>query len=438
MPELKFYQQVGRDFLAKRKRALLGDQMRLGKTPQALTAAAKCMKDTKQKDFSVLVVCPAVAKIVWRTEQPIWAPELDGRMTVVSYDYARTHLDELTKQRWSVLIIDESHYLKSHEAKRTLFVLGKNGLAWHADRIWALSGTPAPNHAGELWPLLKTCGVTNATYNDFIQTYCYCDADGKPKGTRARYIPRLKRMLEGFMLRRLKSDVAPELPKCSVVPWPVESSREFLSLVRPVDGGKLLDQSEKLQEQLRIALAEIPPEDHAAYLEANIDQYATLRRITGILKAPFVYQAIIDEIQSGQVDKLVVFAYHREPMILLHRLLNDEAEIKTEILYGGTPEKKREAILARFNRPNNKKGSPVLVANILTAGTAIDLSVAHNGILLERDWVPGNNAQALERLGGYKQTLPITFRDAVLPGSIDEVVGEVVRRKTDELTSIFD
>lgn len=434
---LKFFQEVGREFLAKRSRALLADEMRLGKTPQALAAAAKVQAANKQPIFRVLVICPAVAKLVWEYEQPRWAPQLTGCMTVVSYDYARANTDKLTQHRWDVLILDECHYLKSPDAKRTQFILGKDGIGWQADKIWALSGTPAPNHVGELWPLLKSCGITNAGYQDFINAYCYCDKDGKPRGTKAKAVPRIKRMLDGFMLRRRKADVAPELPKCSITPWPVDSSREFLGLVRPVDGGKLLAEAEALQVQLKTALAQVPAEDHGEFLQEHITEFATLRRVTGILKAPAVYNSIVFEVQNGLLDKLVVFAYHREPMILLHRLLNEEAGIKAEILYGGTPEKKRDALLKRFNKPNNKGGSAVLVANILTAGTAIDLSVAHQGILLERDWVPGNNLQALERLGGHNQTNPITFRDAILPGSVDEIVGDVVRRKTDELQQIF-
>ena len=431
--ELKFFQEIGRDFLARRTRALLADEMRLGKTAQALTACDLIGAR------SILVICPAIARPTWREEAKVWAPRMADRMRVVSYDYARLHHKELTASRWDVLVLDEVHYLKSTEAQRTQTILGRGGIAWSADRIWALSGTPAPNHAGELWPLLRACGVIKTKYYDFINYFCNVDPDGKPFGTKTKHIPQLRGILDNFMIRRRKSEVATELPECSVYPYYIESSTEFLDLIRPVEGKRLAEQSRVLESKLRDLLAKTPKRRHMEVLENHIQEYATLRRVTGILKTPAIYDTIRFEIENGLVDKLVVFAYHRDPMVLLHQLLNQEAGINTEIIYGGTPEKKREAALRRFRLPKTRAdSSKVMVAQIQAAGTAIDLSCAHQGIMLERDWVPGNNAQALERMGGYKQTQPITIRDVVLPGSVDEIISDVLNRKMRELSAIFD
>lgn len=429
---LKFYQEVGRDFLARKTRALLADEMRLGKTAQALTA---CVQINAQR---VLIICPAIARRVWQDEAEKWAPSMSNKITVKSYDYARANVAKLTMLTWDVLILDECHFLKSTDAKRTSAILGKGGLGWYAKRIWWLSGTPAPNHAGELWPTFRAAGVIKTTYYDFINYFCDTNPEGKPIGTKMSRVPELRKILDGFMLRRRKEQVATELPKCQVDTYPVESSDEFLDLIRPVDGKKLKVAAGTLEKQLKKALAEMPARKHADYLAGHIEEYATLRRITGILKTPKVYDTVRFEIENELIDKLVIFAYHREPLHLLHRLLNDEAGIKTELIYGGTPEKKRDAALGRFRRDSKKGGSRVLVAQIQAAGTAIDLSVAHQGILLERDWVPGNNAQALERMGGYNQTRPISIRDIVIPDSIDCVVAATLARKMRELSSIFD
>ena len=59
---LRPYQEIGRDFLAARRHALLADAMRVGKTPQAILAAAKLSAS------KAIVVCPAIAVPQWRAE----------------------------------------------------------------------------------------------------------------------------------------------------------------------------------------------------------------------------------------------------------------------------------------------------------------------------------------------------------------------------------
>jgi len=444
--ELKFFQEVGRDFLASKTRALLADQMRLGKTPQAITA---CDKVNASK---ILVACPAIARPVWREHFKEWSPrnrtiqtllkpgqyvESENTIVIASYDYIRTNKDDLTKERWDVLIPDESHFLKSISAQRTKAIFAKGGLGWFSDRIWCLSGTPAPNNASELWPILTAYGLIKMSYYNFISYFCTLNGDGKPVGTRADHVGELRAILKKFILRRLKKEVAPELPECSLEKVPVESSTEFLDLIRPIECDDMLATALQQEKDLKLALDKLPANQHAQYLALNAGNYVTLRRVNATLKTPAVFNTIKFEIENNLVDKLVIFCYHREPIKLLGSLLPAKG-IKTGVLYGGTPEKKREAALKAFRRPTKEGGSRVLVCQILAAGTAIDLSVACEGIALEEDWVPGNNAQAFERMGGYKQTNPITIRKVYLPNSIDLDVSETLSRKERELSSIFD
>lgn len=441
MPELKFFQEIGRDYLARRPRALLADQMRLGKTPQAITA---CDKVGARR---ILVVCPAIARPVWAAHFREWAsahrlmtssPRNDmlvaanDLVAIVSYDHAREYPDLLLKRRWDVLICDESHFLKSAEAKRTRLVFAKGGLAWQADRIWCLSGTPAPNQAGELWPMLRAFGMTKMGYGDFIAYFCRLNFDGKPVGTRRERIPELRAILDKFMIRRLKSQVASELPECTLEPWPVDSDSRLLCSSEDLG---LVEQARAQERKLRAALAALPAEGHADYLAENVDSYTTMRRINALLKTPAVLETIKFELGNDLVDKLVVFAYHREPIELLQRML--PRALKPKSIHGGTSATHKDQALRAFDTPTKQGGCRVLICQILAAGTAIDLSVAHEGIAVEEDWVPGNNAQAYERMGGYKQTQPITIRKAVLPGSVDEYVSRVLTRKEQELSELF-
>ncbi len=444
--QLKFFQEVGRDYLASKTRALLADQMRLGKTPQAITACDKV------RASKVLVACPAIARPVWKEHFKEWSSEgrsiqtltnpgqyieAENTVAIASYDYIRSNKADLVKNRWDVLIPDESHFLKSINAQRTKAIFAKGGLGWFSDRIWCLSGTPAPNNPSELWPILTAFGLIRMTYYDFVNYFCTTNGDGKPTGARADHVEELRAIIKKFTLRRLKKQVAPELPECTLEDVPVESSTEFLDLIRPIECDDMMIRAQGQARDLKIALDKIPADQHAQYMTLNADNYVTLRRVNAILKTPAAFETIKFEIENNLVDKLVIFCYHREPIKLLANLLPAEG-IKTGVLYGGTPEKKRESAIKAFKRPSKEGGSRVLVCQILAAGTAIDLSVACEGIALEEDWVPGNNAQAFERMGGYKQTNPISIRKLYLPDSIDVEVARTLTRKEKELSSIFD
>lgn len=443
--QLKPFQEIGRDFLADRTRALLADQMRLGKSAQAITAADKLGLRR------ILVVCPAIAIPVWQAEFAKWSPERevhqlakipwevsDDVVMLASYDMTRLNRQLLTRRPWDLLILDECHFAKSTSAQRTHAVLGKHGIARCSDRLWALSGTPAPNHVGEVWPLLRVCGVMKAGYWDYVKRFCKVDELDKIHGTTtdAAKLRELRDILKGFMLRRRTSQVAPELDKLSIHQYPVKPSTRFLEAARPVDCYRLCEQAAVQEQRLFEAMLELPDDELVDYLQRHAESYTAMRRVHGLLKAPAVYETVKFELENGLVDKICVFGYYREAMETLYRLLKSDG-FRPTLLFGGTSPRKRELGLERFN-DTGPKGGRVFIGQILAAGTAIDLSVANEGIMLEKDWVPGNNAQAMERMGGYNQTSPVRFRDAVLPGPVDDYLSRVLDRKSAELAAVFD
>ena len=86
---------------------------------------------------------------------------------------------------------------------------------------------------------------------------------------------------------------------------------------------------------------------------------------------------------------------------------------------------------------NNKK-TRVFIGNITAAGTAITLTAAHNVVFAECEWVPAMMAQAAMRCHRIGQKNPVTIRFFSLSNSIDERISEKIKRKTKELTEIFD
>ena len=411
-PTPRPYQLVGRDFLASRHHALLADQMRVGKTPQAILACEAVQSKR------TLVVCPAIAVPQWKREFTVWAPDLN-RPTVVSYERARRDVAALSAIDWDVLIPDEAHFAKNPDSGRTKAIYAKGGLGWHAKHIWALSGTPAPNHAAELWPMMRAFGVVGLSYNAFAERYCTIKQPGfKITGTRSDRIPELRELLSKFMLRRTRADVAPELPD-------VELDMLFLrpdwSTLKEMDFVGLEDR-----------LLNMPEDARLTYLESQFESLAELRNVTALAKANPLADAITEDIRGGLLKQTVVFGWHVKALEQIAMKLL-KAGISAALLTGGVTPRQKERIQVDFDAGKLQ----VVVANIITAGTAIDLSAAEHGYFLELDWVPSNNAQASNRIVSLMKNRKVSFDIATIPGSVDELIQRALRKKTQELRQLF-
>jgi SNF2 family DNA or RNA helicase len=338
---------------------------------------------------------------------------------VVSYDRARRDVKALAAMEWDVLIPDECHFAKNPDAARTRAVYGKGGLGWASKRIWALSGTPAPNHAGELWPLMRAFGVVGLTYNEFLYRYCVLRQPGmKVVGTRSDRIGELRDLLSRFMLRRTRADVAPDLPDVEL---------DFLYLQPDWKALAAFDMA-----GLAARLENMPEEQQLGYLERTFETLAELRNATAMAKATALAESIAEDIKAKLLPQTVVFGWHIEALKLVMQRLHAHG-ISAELLYGGTSDTLRRHIQTAFAAGKLQ----VVVANIVTAGTAIDLSAADHGYFLELDWVPANNAQASNRIVSLMKNRKVSFDIATIPGSVDEVIQRTLKKKTAELRALF-
>jgi SNF2 family DNA or RNA helicase len=391
------YQFEGADFLAARTRALLADQMRVGKTPQAIMAADKIGAER------VLVLCPAIACYQWREQWAEWSKRspatIIGRdldisgvgVYIASYNRAVQHLDALRAgPRWDVLIVDEAHFAKNPNAQRTKMVYGKGGIGWNTTCLWSLTGTPSPNHAGETWPMLRAFGATRLSYLEFVRHFCYYnEREERVYGNKPQHLAELRKLLAPFTLRRTLAEVAPELP-------PVSYNMLAIERVAGVD----------LRSE---DISDIDPEDRIEVALAKTGPLA--KEIVGCL--------------DGQdYNQTVVFGYHVEPLRRLTKLLQASG-VNAELITGATSLHIRERIRTVFTMGLTN----VLVGQIMAAGTGIDLSAAQHGYFLELDYVPGNNSQAAHRLVNMQTNAPVTFDVLTMPGTKDDRVQRTLLRK---------
>lgn len=416
------YQKTGADFLAARRHALLGDKMGLGKTIQAIEA---CNITGARR---LAVACPAIAKINWQREVEKWST-YGIELKVESYNKLATDKD--LRNRWAawrpdVLVIDEAHYLKSADSSRTKSMYGphcrNNGLAGCAGAVWGLSGTLTPNNAAELFPHLRALFPQalpgGGTYADFLNTYTRWEmGDHGPKVLGNKNLADLRAAIAPHLLRRVTEEVLPDLP------------RVFVSDL-PVDGGKALDAVKKLEDSVEVQELVYRLEEGAPIPDAD-PHIASFRKVCGVAKAEAVAESVIEMLENNQIDKIVLFAYHREVISILREKL---AKFSPVHVWGGDSDALRQQAIDGFQ---NKPQVRVFIGQITACATAVTLTAAHHCVFVETSWVPSDNEQAIYRLRRIGQKSQIMVRIAHLDKSIDEAIQKTVARKVRGLLQLY-
>lgn len=423
----------------------------LGKTAAAIRAAYELGAN------NVLVACPAVARAVWEAELELWWP-LQPRpdllvikpgvepgavevprpgWTVIAYSHLSRADDPwvalLANLDWDVLIIDECQYLKGGETVRTHAVYGRRfdrapgTLTHNATRVWLLSGTPAPNHAGELFAHIRALfpSVLPPMVKSEIQFQDrYCAVRDTTQGRRIigsnlQTITELRQRLRPHVMRRRRKDVAKDLPPLDFhdTPLAVEDTTHQSVQVRQLK--QLADN--KGDDVLIGALQSY---------EVNL---ATVRHQLGVLKAaPAVEfcEDLLNQLPHRQ-RKLVVFAHHRA---VINALVTGLIDWNPVVIEGATRPSERESAQQRFQE-DPKVG--VLVGQIQAAGISITLTAAHTAVFVECSWVPSDNLQAALRIHRIGQVNPCTVHFLYVPRSLDLRIMRAFRRKAQELAKLM-
>jgi len=402
------YQQEGVAWLANPERAhkLLADDLGLGKSAQAITAAVKAGVR------AAAIVCPSSLIENWHREIKLWS-QAAIKWTVVSYDMAAR--GALDGQTFDLLICDEAHYLKNKAAKRTLAIYGKNGIARRSRRVWLLTGTPTPNNPSELWTHLaalapdtipaRTAGKPLAFWS-FVDRYCKTvDTGFGVKITGGRNLGELKERIAPFVLRRRKEDVLTDLPPITFDTLPVAATPP------PIDAEDYARISRALERGID-GLAEIAP------------HIAQLRRLTGLAKVEGV-RKWVDYFLEGSDRKLVIFAYHRDVIAQLSDIPGSVT------VHGGTTD--RQKAIDAFQLGEAR----VFIGQITAAGTGLTLTAASDMLFVESSWVPAENEQAAMRIHRISQRSACSVRVAMIPRSLDEQIAEACVRKMLSIREIF-
>lgn len=437
--ELWPFQKCNLEYALQRKNTLIGDQPGLGKTPTAI-----CFANEIRAKRS-LVIVPASIRVQWVKKIREWTtlrwpycihPILVGRhgvhptaeWTVVSYDLARTEAigKALSKGHYDLLILDEAHYLKTPDSRRTRAVFGGGhdrifeDFASRSERILALTGTPLPNRPREAYTLARgLCWDSidwqsedhfRERYNPSMQMEKFDPISGKTKiytdERSGRHGELQNRMRANFMTRHLKREVMPQLKM-------------------PIYDIIQLEETAAVKQALKAeSLLQIDPENLEGADFSAMGDIATARRMMGVALAPQVAD-YIDMLIDGGEEKLVVFAYHHQVLDILQAAWEKHGVIRVD---GNTSAARKTKSVETFQTDQRIQ---IFLGQILACGTGTDglQKVSCHALIAEADWTPGNNEQAFDRLdrGGQNRTVQGDIFCA--PGSFAEKILATALRK---------
>ncbi|CAH0725522.1 unnamed protein product, partial [Brenthis ino] len=393
------FQEDGVRFaIARQGRCLIADEMGLGKTFQALAIASyyrpnwplliittSSMRETWQSKIHELLPSVPMSNIALLASGKDSQLVADKQTEVVisSYKIASTHKELLQKKKFGVVIVDESHYLKSYKAQCTSALMS---IGSKCARVILLSGTPALSRPSELYTQLALIepSVFNS-YNTYIQFGVrYCDGKQTSFGwdmSGTSHLPELQAILrKRFLIRRSKIEVLTDLG---------EITRESVYLDQ-----NLLNYAE-VDEKCLSQMAETYKKSTSTAKHAALITYFSK---TAAVKIPAVCKYIKQTLKEYD-GKFLVFAHHRN---MIEAICNTLMETHTEFIciVGSTPANMRAELVSRFQV---SRGVRAAVLSVTAAGAGLSLTAAALVLFAELHWNPGVLTQAearAHRLGG--------------------------------------
>lgn len=437
--DLMPFQEEGATVLTQHDKYGLHDEMGLGKTAQIIRAVD--MIDAKRG----IVCVPAHLRENWMGEFRKFGLDQNRRLCkgknihdFIAWLRGRYHVlitsyELMTK--WSEMLfesgevidffaLDEGHYLKNTDSQRTRAIIGKGADGLHSavswsERIWHITGTPMANDPMDIYTFLKVMGVMPLNKNAFMSRYfTYIKTVyGIRTEPIPEMIPELQALIANNSIRRTKLQVGLQLPPIFLTTSLVDGDTDHVrQMLREYPG-------------LEQGIINAVEQGGLSFLDAQ--HIATLRRLVGEAKAVPYAHMLEDELNSG-ADKRVVFGVHVVALQIVYQYLRSKG-IDCVIIQGGVSEKARIDAIHRFQNDENCK---VFIGNIKAAGTGLTLTAACEIDMMESDWTPAGNAQAIMRVHRIGQTRQVRARFITLARSLDELVNRIVAAKTAAIAQI--
>ncbi|KAG0331739.1 hypothetical protein BG000_010635 [Podila horticola] len=344
-----------------------------------------------------------------------------GHVIVTTYAGLRIHSSRLLRKNWSYIVLDEGHKIRNPDADITLTC--KQFRTPH--RI-ILSGTPIQNNLNELWSLfdfvfpgrLGTLPVFQSQFAIPINLGGYANASNVQVQTAYKCAVVLRDLINPYLLRRMKVDVATDMPKkseqvlfCKLTPPQRVAYEDFLrsnEMTSIMDGKRHalfgIDVVRKICNHADILGRE---------LHQNDPDYGDCAKSGKMV----VVRALL---QMWQKDKhrVLLFSQTRTMLDILEKFIKSEGYVYRR-MDGTTPIQHRMGLVDEFNARDDIY---VFLLTTKVGGLGVNLTGADRVIIFDPDWNPSTDVQARERAWRLGQTRAVTIYRLMTSGTIEEKI----------------
>ena len=437
---LYLHQKEGVAKMLKMQRQLVADEMGLGKTIQGLVVAKLWQRVF---NYPIIVVGPVGLRRNWFRE---------AAMVGVKIEYYTWAKIPEAQSKPFILIGDEAHSIQSLGSARTKRFLA---LAEHelCKGCYPMTGTPMANgRPMNMFPLLVAVRAEVAKDRKrFEKRYCAGGRNsfGRWDAAGASHLAELHELCKPVILRRLKKDCLdlPEKIRSTVRVSLSKKAQEIYDIefkTRRDDYFRRLEEAaaKKAEYQKQLLDKEIDQEEYGdlckELLSAEGEQlvFLTHLRMAGSIAKVESTVKMAEEVLENNDAVLIFTDFVPSAKMIADRLSEYGVELLTGEVTGmdkATGETKRQAMVDRFQEGKAR----VFVSTFAAGGVGITLTRAHDVLLVDRPWRPGDAVQAEDRADRIGQASKV---NAVWlqAGKIDEKVDKVLIEKSERIDMVLE
>jgi superfamily II DNA or RNA helicase len=425
--ELRSYQKKGVNWLCFLRDAGLGamlaDDMGLGKTLQMLCAL-------KGKS---LIIAPTSVIYNWAAEIKKFRPSLKvdvyygpqrqmspkPEVVLTTYGVLRLDQEKLRSYEWDTIVLDEAQTIKNPESQ-----VAKAAHSLRADFKATLSGTPVENRLDDLWSQFEFINPGFlGTRNEFLEKYARPIVQGE-----SHIAAELKARIKPFILRRLKREVAPELPPRTEVVLNCELSKDeratyesLLASTRKevlasLEGGGSVIKALEVILRLRQACC------HTALIPGH--QASTSSKVELLM------ETLEESLSEGH--KSLVFSQWTSFLDLIAEDLK-KSGVRFSRIDGST--QNRQSLVEQFQ---SEDGPPIMLISLKAGGVGLTLTAADHVFITDPWWNPSVEDQAADRAHRIGQQNPVLIHRLVAKDTIEERILALQETKKDLAKSVLE
>ncbi len=423
---LRHYQQKGLNWLCflrdSKMGAMLADDMGLGKTLQALCAI----------QGRTLIIAPTSVLHGWANQIKQFRPDLSfstyygnqrkidlsANIILTTYAILRLDREQITQINWDTIILDEAQVIKNPDSQ-----IAKAAHLLRADSRIALSGTPIENRLDDLWSQFQFLNPgLLGTLESFQERFALPISKGN-----LLVAQQLKERIRPFILRRLKREVAPELPPRTETVLYCELSAEEKDVYDALLASTRQEVLDKLEAggsvfaALELLLRLRQACCHVSLVPGQLSHKSS--------KIDLLIQTLENSIALGH--RALIFSQWTSYLNLIEPHLKSN-NITFSRLDGTT--QNRQQIVEEFQTSTT---SSVMLISLKAGGIGLTLTAADHVFLMDPWWNPTVEDQAADRTHRIGQKNPVLIHRLIAENTIEERILNLQKAKLELAASVL-